>query len=237
MAIQYKQIEAFTHAVLGNVKHTSAAGAQTAYETTTALHNALRSGDYNRDFVRDAILNALANVAKAICETDKHPDRQLFREVVGPVVGTGITGTVLQPSLGPYGAFMDAVDGRPLEPRALHSVKRMLAPASAGIYQSDEHAYFAISGQQVWFVAPSNQLKYERFTWAKPALTVFDGATSSVFPDNYENVIVSGAVAEIAAKTDPQLATLHNGYYLAELGMIKAGAPYKPATWPASPEQ
>lgn len=236
MAVQYKRLEALVHATLGNIKFQSASEAQTNYATTATLITQLKTGDYNKDFIRDTILNAMAKVAAAICEMPSNPDRQLFRNVVGPVSSSGTTGTVLQPSFGPYGAFYDGTDGRPLKPRALHSVLNMLASETAGNYTSGTHAYIARSGNMAWFISPNGTMRYEQFTFTKPANTVFDGSTDSVFTDNYEGVIVAGAVRDVSANVNPTLASLHNAYYESEIGRIKTGVDYKPAALPPLPE-
>lgn len=247
MAFTYPDLEAAIHIELKNLSGVDAIAAQTVMESPITPARLLRP-DYPQENVRRAALASVFEIVKAICETDKHPDRVLFAIDEGPIMQNR-AGVLLQPSMGPYGAFRDATSGEPLRRASMAMVSRLLDPDLASIFDPMLHHAFALQGQKVWFKCPASSARYERygfteltidvaFTWTInpiPELSIAKVATP--LGQEYFQAATSGAVRALALKTDPALAGVHAGYFSDAIGMIKSGAPYKPPILPPLPKQ
>ncbi len=238
--LTYPDLEIAIHSELKNLRGLDPASAETLFASPLTAGSLLMP-DYPLTRVRRAALASVAEIAKAIAENDKHPQRATFRVQEGPITQLR-AGTLLQDSLGPYGTIRDNSSGAPLRQNTLSAITRLLDPDLAGVYDESLHDYYCIDGQRIYFVCPSGTANYERFVFEVPGLSVFTwtsgteaSKTATPLTDNYANLAISGAIRMLAIKTDPALAQLHEGEFMAGMAAIRAGI--QPVTLPAHPKQ
>jgi hypothetical protein len=194
MPVAYNKIFQEVANMLGAVAGSDATAAEANYVATLSSSTVV-GPDFTLTMITDAVVGALDEIVKALSETPRHPDRAAFLALSGNLASGAALPTAISAVsvLGILNRVIDSSDSRALIPAEMDKVRSYLRFSST-IYAGLDPYWYVIDGNTI--LHTRSNVKVEAFCWNRPAS--FSG--NIPVPDQYERVLVCGAVSMLANK-------------------------------------
>jgi hypothetical protein len=229
LAFTYKEVLRQTAQRLNAIAGDNPTNVETSYTASSlGTPTQLDNPAFTLSILTDAVLGAQATIIKAICETANHPWRNLYISntvslASGSVVPT--TDASGKQILGVWGDVKDSSNSIGLTEVDYNTIRRYLAGQAAGDHQIPIY-YFSVNDERIFHTRPSVMIGVCTYDHAGELVAIATQGNPVKVPEVLGGVLVSGAVALVAANESPDLAPLaaaHAEYFSTNIALIRQG--------------
>ncbi len=183
---------------------------------------------FTQSIITDAILAAQATIIKTICETSNHTWRGLYLSNTANIASGAVVPTVDSSNkqiLGVLGAVKDATSSITCTEVDYNSIRRYLVGIALGDHTIPLY-YHTFADERIFHTRTNVVIGVCTYDHATELTAIATQSNPVKVPEAMLNVLVSGAVALVAANESPDLAPLaqaHAEFFSSSLALIRQG--------------
>ena len=229
MSFLYREAIRATAQRLNAISGDTPTGVEASYTSSTFSTTQLDNPAFTPTIVTDGILAAQAVIIKAICETSNHPWRGLYLSATSNLASGAIvpvTDSLGKQIIGGLGDVKDSVDNTGLtEIDDYDTIRRYIRGIAAGDHVNPLY-YYSLSDERIFHTRTNVIIGVCTYDHAAELTAIATPSNPVKVPESVGSVLVSGAVAMIAANESPGLAPLaqaHAEYFSSNIALIRQG--------------